>query len=219
MTARELISDSVPSLKPADTGSKVLAWMSEFKVSHLPVVNGTEYIGLISEEDVLDFNQPEEQVGNHQISLKPSVAASQHLYDVMRLMAEQNLSIIPVLDDDKSYLGLITLQGLLNHFSAMSSFMEPGGILQVEVNTADYSLAEVSQIVESNDARILSFYISSHPNSTRMEITMKINRLDLQQIVATFERYNYTVTMAIQQSEHPAFLKDRLDSLMNYLNI
>jgi len=87
------------------------------------------------------------------------------------------------------------------------------------LNLHDYSLSEISRIVESNDAKILSLYISSHTDSTKLEVTIKINRTDLSAIIQTFNRYNYTIKASFHQSEYVDDLKDRFDSFMSFLNI
>jgi acetoin utilization protein AcuB len=220
MYARELISDDIPPLKTSDTGERALAWMDEFRVSHLPIVNNVDFLGLISESDILDFNSASEPIGGHSLNLsRPYVFDYQHTYDVLKVMASLKLSVIPVLNDKDQYLGLIHLSTLLQHFAEMASMKESGGLLVLELNLHDYSLSEISRIVESNDAKILSLYISSHTDSTKLEVTIKINRTDLSAIIQTFNRYNYTIKASFHQSEYVDDLKDRFDSFMSFLNI
>ena len=220
MLAKELISETIPPLKTSDTGKIAINWMNEFNVSHLPIINNKEFLGLISEEDILDLNDPEQAIGNHKLSLiRPFVFDHQHIYDVVKTASELKLSIIPVIDDKEDYIGIITLESLVGYFAELNSINEPGGILVLTLNVNEYSLSEIAQIVESNNAIILSMYISTHKNSTKMEVSLKINKLDLKHIVATFERFDYKITASYQESDYTASIKDRLDSLMNYLNI
>jgi len=220
MYARELISDDIPPLKTSDTGERALAWMDEFRVSHLPIVNNVDFLGLISESDILDFNSATEPIGGHSLNLsRPYVFDYQHTYDVLKVMASLKLSVIPVLNDKDQYLGLIHLSTLLQHFAEMASMKESGGLLILELNIHDYSLSEIARIVESNDAKILSLYISSHTDSNKLEVTIKINRTDLSAIIQTFNRYNYTIKASFHQSEYVDDLKDRFDSFMSFLNI
>lgn len=220
MYARELISDDIPPLKTSDTGERALAWMDEFRVSHLPIVNNVDFLGLISESDILDFNSASEPIGGHSLNLsRPFVFDYQHTYDVLKVMSSLKLSVIPVLNDKDQYLGLIHLSTLLQHFAEMASMKESGGLLVLELNLHDYSLSEIARIVESNDAKILSLYISSHIDSTKLEVTIKINRTDLSAIMQTFNRYNYTIKASFHQSEYVDDLKDRFDSFMSFLNI
>jgi acetoin utilization protein AcuB len=220
MYARELISEDIPPLKTSDTGERALAWMDEFRVSHLPIVNNVDFLGLISENDILDFNSSSEPIGGHSLNLsRPYVFDYQHTYDVLKVMSSLKLSVIPVLNDKEQYLGLIHLSTLLQHFAEMASMKESGGLLILELNLHDYSLSEISRIVESNDAKILSLYISSHTDSTKLEVTIKINRTDLSAIIQTFNRYNYTIKASFHQSEYVDDLKERFDSFMSFLNI
>jgi predicted transcriptional regulator len=220
MYARELISEDIPPLKTSDTGERALAWMDEFRVSHLPIVNNVDFLGLISESDIFDFNSASEPIGGHSLNLsRPFVFDYQHTYDVLKVMSSLKLSVIPVLNDKDQYLGLIHLSTLLQHFAEMASMKESGGLLVLELNIHDYSLSEISRIVESNDGKILSLYISSHIDSTKLEVTIKINKADLSSIIQTFNRYNYTIKASFHQSEYVDDLKDRFDSFMSFLNI
>lgn len=220
MYARELISEDIPPLKTSDTGDIALMWMDEFRVSHLPIVNNVDFLGLISESDILDLNSASDAIGNHKLTLtRPYVFDYQHTYDVLKVMSSLKLTLIPVLDEKEQYLGVIQLSTLLQHFAEMASMKETGGLLVLELNAHDYSLSEISRIVESNDAKILSLYISSHQDSTKLELTIKINRTDLSAIIQTFNRYNYVIKASFHQSEYVDDLKDRFDSFMSFLNI
>lgn len=220
MLAKELISTSIPPLKTSDSGSKALIWMNEFHVTHLPIVNDQQFLGLISEEDILDMNDAEAPMGSHKLSLfKPYVFENDHIYDVIKVAASLKLSLIPVIDKNETYLGIIPLENLISYFFQMSGIKEAGGILVLELNIHDYSLSEIARIVESNDAAILSMYLIPHHDSTKIDVTLKINKLDLQHIIATFERFSYQVKASFQESPFNEDLKDNLDSLMNYLNV
>lgn len=215
-----MISDIIPSLKTSDTGISALNWMDIFKVTHLPIVNNKEFLGLISETDIYDLNMPEEPLGNHQLSLvRPYVNETQHVFEVMELASRLKLSLIPVLDQKKNYLGVITITDLLHFFANLSALKNPGGILVLELNLNDYSLAQIAQIVEGNDAKILGTYITSHPNSTKIELSIKLNVTDVTSIIQTFNRYNYTVLGSyMKHDEEEDLLEDRYNLLMKYLN-
>jgi hypothetical protein len=134
-------------------------------------------------------------------------------------MATQKLSVLPVLNDDKQYLGLICLTTLIEKMSNLAAMKDPGGILQLEINVNDYSLSEIANIVESNGAKILSSYIITHDDSTKMDVTIKINKTDLSAIIQTFERYNYTVVASFHKSEMEDDMKKRYDAFIHYLNM
>ena len=220
MLARDLITDEIPPLKTSDTGLMVINWMDEFKVSHLPIVNNREYLGLISDTDILDLNITEEEIGKHKLSLiRPFVTDNQHVYEVIKMISNMKLTVLPVLDENENYLGLIPLTALLQQFSILAATREPGGIVVLEMNMLDYSLSQIAQIVESNDGKILSCYLNSLPDSTRIEVTIKINKQDISGILQTLNRYNYTVKASFHQSEFSDDMKNRFDSFMNYINI
>lgn len=220
MLAKELISDVVPALKTSDTGAQALSWMEVFRISHLPIVNSRDFLGLISDKDIYNLNMADEPIGNHNLSLfSPYVFEDQHIYEVIEIASRLKLSVIPVLDRSNEYLGLITLNNLVEVFADLNALKHPGGILVLEVNQNDYSLTEISQIVESNDAKILSLYISSRTDTTQMYVTLKINRNDLTSVIRTFERYEYNIVASyLKDDDEDKLLEDRYDSFMRYLN-
>ena len=220
MLASELIKDLIPPLKTSDTGLKALNWMEEFKVTHLPIVNKEDFLGIISEDDILALNKPEEPIGNHPLSLiRPFVKEDQHVYEVIKLITKMKLSLVPVLSVREQYLGVITIPDLMDATAVLTAVNNPGGIIILEMNVNDYSLSEIAQIVESDDASILSLYVANQPDSTKLEVILKINKIDLTRIIASFNRYEYHVKASYHESEFNEDMQDRFDSFMNYLNI
>jgi acetoin utilization protein AcuB len=221
MVAKDLISEVIPSLKTSDLGQTALNWMEIFRVSHLPIVNNQDFLGLISDGDIYDMNQPEEPIGNHALTLfKPFVDEDQHIFEVIGLASRLKLSIIPVLDSHNHFKGVITINDLVRHLAGISSMDQPGGIIVLELIERDYSLSQIAQIVESNNVKILSMYITSPPESTKLEVTLKVNSGDLVSVIRTFERYNYEVKTWVTTNESmDRFYSERFDLLMKYLNI
>lgn len=221
MLARELISEIVPALKTSDTGVQALTWMEIFRVKHLPIVNHSEFLGLISDQDIYDLNNPDEPVGNHKLSLqKPFINEDQHIYEVIEVLSRLELTLVPVLNKEKDFLGVVTQEDLTKAFSNLSGMQHPGGIIVLEMNNNDYSLTEISNIVESNDARILSLYISSSEDMSKLRVTLKLNITDLTPIIETFNRYSYNIFASYMTSENlDEFYQDRYDEFLNYLNI
>lgn len=221
MLAKELMSDVVPALKTSDTGFQALSWMDIFRISHLPIVNNREFLGLISDKDIYNLNMADEPIGNHKLSLfSPFVFEDQHIYEVIELSSRLKLSAIPVLARNNQFLGTITTNDLVTHFADLSALQQPGGIIVLEINVNDYSLSQIAQIVEGNDAKILSLYVSSPEDSTKLFLTLKINRVDLSSIIQTFERYDYNITAShMDDDDGVAMIKNRYDLFMRYLNI
>lgn len=220
MIAKDLVTDKIPAVRTSMTGLEVLTLMDEYGVSHFPIANNEQFLGLISEDDIFTLNHFEESIGNHKLSLNRAfVTEDQHIYDVIRILAEMKLSLVPVLDSRNKYLGVITLETLVKSFASLTAADSPGGILVLELNESEYSLSQIAQIVESNDARILSVYLRTFKDSTKLEVTVKINKMDLSAIIATFNRYDYIIRASFSESEYDDYLRDRFDSFMTYLNI
>jgi CBS domain-containing protein len=221
MQAKDLISEIIPSLKTSDTGQTALNWMEIFRISHLPIVNNQDFLGLISDADIYDMNQPEEAIGNHQLTLfKPYVTAEQHLFEVIGLASKLKLTVIPVLDENNHYKGVITSGDLLRQIAGISSLDQPGGIIVLEMLERDYSLSQIAQIIEGNNMKVLSMYITSPPESTRLELTIKVSSNDLSSVIRTFERYSYDVKTWLANDDNlDRFYTERLDMLIKYLNI
>lgn len=221
MVAKDLISEVVPSLKTSDVGQTALNWMEIFRISHLPIVNNQDFLGLISDADIFDMNQANEPIGNHSLTLiKPYVRTDQHIFDVIGLASRLKLTVVPVLDNKNHYQGVVTTSDLIRHIAAISSLDQPGGIIVLDLFERDYSLTQIAQIVESNNVKILSMYITSPSDSTRLEVTIKVNTTDLTSVIRTFERYNYDVkTWVSNDDSMESLYSERFDLFMKYLNI
>lgn len=221
MVAVDLISQNIPPLKTSDTGQTALNLMEIFRISHLPIVNSQDFLGLISDSDIYDMNQPEEPIGNHELTLlKPFVTADQHLFEVIGLASRLKLTVVPVLDSNNHYKGLVTTSDLIRHIAGVSSMEQPGGIIVLEITERDYSLTQIAQIIESNNIKVLSMYITSPADSTRLEVTLKVNSTDLVSVIRTFERYNYDLkTWVTTDDSLDRFYSERFDLLMKYLNM
>lgn len=220
MLANELITDIILPLRPSDTGLQALNWMDEYKVEHLPIVNDTKYLGIISDVDIYSAENPSEPIGNHTLSLSNiSINCNLPIFEVIKIIALHKLSLIPVVDDANNYLGTITQKRIISFFAEIIAVQNPGGIIILEINVNDYSLSEIAQIVESNDTKILSLFIKSYPDSTKLEVIIKTNKIDINPVLQTFNRYNYIVKASFTEDNYNDILQNRFDSLMNYLNI
>lgn len=220
MLARDLISNDVPPLKVNDDSKKALEWMDDFKVTHLPVVDRTTYVGIVSDTELLDMNAPTDTIGKIKRLLnKPFVFEYQHAYDVLRLYATLKISVIPVLDAKEHYVGVITHTQLLNYFSILTAAQEPGSLIVLDLNQRDYSLSQIAQIAESNGAKIMSLFLTPNPDSTQVDVTLKINLQNAAPVLQTLERFGYVIKASFSQNNENKNLKERYDALMHYLNI
>ncbi|MBI2723306.1 MAG: CBS domain-containing protein [Bacteroidetes bacterium] len=220
MLVGDLITDEIPPLKMTDTVEMALDWMEQFKVSHLAVVNNRELIGVVSETDLMDYEKPDQQISASQLHfLKPIIHHYQHTYELVKLMSSLSLSLIPVLDEQELYKGCITLKGIVQNLSNMTAVQNPGGVIVLELNQNDYSVTQIGNIIESNDAKILSLHVSSQPDSMKVEVTIKVNREDLSGILQTFARYAYTVKAHFHQGDYDKGINDKLNEFLHFLNI
>ena len=220
MIAKEVATYDILPLNVSDTCSFALNAMDENRVNHLPVVHERELLGVISEFDLVNHPDMQDVVGNVKLSLPNAfISAFQHVFDVMKMMTEMKLSLLPVIEQKNLYSGVITLPNLLRYLTLNASVLNPGGLIILEVAENNYSMAEISQIVESNDARIIAAIFTTNPNSTSVIITLKINIVDLNPVIQTFERFNYTIKATFAEKDDLDDLKERYDALMNYLSI
>ena len=220
MIAKDLINDSFPPLKLSDSGLKALNWMEEFRLEHLPIVDGLTYIGLASEEDILKLSSLDQPLANHKLPLiKPFVRFNQPVFEVVKLISQDKLTIVPVLDSAGNYIGLITLADILKHYSESGIFDDAAGVIVLEVGAKNYSMSEIARLIENEDARILSLYITPNAENETIDLTIKINQPELSRILSSFSRHDYIVKEHYHQSEFMDDLKSRYDSLMNYLGI
>ncbi len=220
MIALELITEEIPPLTHLDTGEKALVWMDEFKVSHLPVLKNGNFVGVLSESDVLDKMDLDETLDVLFSHLpRPFVWDSDHIYEVLTKVSEFKISVVPVLDKQEKYLGCTSVHKLMQLIANTGGIKDRGGIIVLEMNQNDYSMAQIAQIVESNNAKILSSYILSSTDTTKIEVTLKVNETDLERILRTFERYDYVIKASFHKSEFEDDLQNRYDALMNYLKL
>lgn len=221
MIAQDLLSDVVPPIRLTDSGQKALNWMEIFRISHLPVVDGKRLLGVISDKIIYDLNIIERPIGDYSDHLlSPSIRADQHIYEVFQAISSQKLSAIPVLDIYGHYCGVITVLDLAQKFASLVAVNEPGGVIVLEINPIDYSISQIAQIIEGNDAKILSFYVSPVSESRKMTVTLKINVVDLSAIIQTFVRYDYNIlAVYMDNSSIKEVYEDRLDQLMKYMNM
>ncbi|MFN8287145.1 MAG: CBS domain-containing protein [Chitinophagales bacterium] len=220
MIAPHLISDSIPALHTDDPGEQALIQMHEYNVGQLPVIEGKKYVGIVTMEELISskhLSHPLKDIVQN--FRKPFVRNTAHIFDIMKAAVEFNVRIVPVVDDQQNYLGLVSAESCLRAFAVLNSVNEPGAIIELEIARKDYSLSQLSHIVEDSEAAIICFYSHMNNDSGNVEITIKVNTNEVAGIIASFERYNYEVKSVHNDVEYGEDLKDRYDALMRYLNI
>lgn len=221
MVASELISNVVPVLKREDTCLQALNWMELFRVSHLPMVQGKRYLGMVPDELIYSHGELNDKLEVLQVPVEETyVFENYHIYDVIGLASSHSLSVIAVLDRKNNFVGSIMSMDIVRTLDTLLCAEQSGGIIVLEVNRVDYSMAEVAQIVEYNEARILSCYLSCNKDSRQVKLTLKINTLNTDPILDTFIRYGYTIKNSfVTGQEEQDSLRERYGLLMKYLSM
>jgi len=219
MIAAELISPSVPFLRMQDTLQQALEWMQEHHVSALPLCNEDRYVGMIHESDLLDATDETAALS----TLAPDaekVAVRQHAFflSALNIMQQRMLSTLAVTGEDEVFIGIITMRSLLEALAKYNAAAEPGGVIVLQMRPIDFTISEIGRIVETNDARIL--HLNTWTDETgHLLVAIKVNKTDILDILASFERYEYQVLQYFGENLSEEELKSNYDHLMNYLNI
>jgi CBS domain-containing protein len=221
MTASDLMSDVFIPLEQSDSVSVALRQMDENKVSHLPLVEDKKFLGLISEHDLFSVEDESLSIDDsHIIPQRLFVNHRDHYYAALKTITENKLSIVPVIDDSNLYLGSILGQDILRAAADTMSVLNPGGIIILSVKHNDFSLSEISRIIESNDCKILSTGINSIPNTNMLQITLKLNKINIESVIQTLNRFEYTIDAYFGENKKDEdLLRDRYDALMMYLKV
>ncbi len=220
MLTRELLSQSFPSLRLTDKVYQVLQQMNDNQVTHLPITDGEKYIGMISEDDLLMAENDHDMLEKLQQSFSiVAVKEDEHFLKAVQLAAENGLSLVPVVSAENELIGVVTYNELLKHASAFMSLNEPGGLIVLELESNSYSFNEISRIVESNDAQITQLNTTNDAETGMMQVTIRINKPEVSDIVSTFQRYEYNVKYFLGEEMYENELRSNFDNLMNYLKI
>jgi predicted transcriptional regulator len=221
MIAAELTNQMIPPLKMSDQGAKALDWMEELRTSELPVVQEGKFMGLLSEDIILETNSGDLPVASYPLMAATcKVLSGTHYYDIIKIAADHHVKMVAVVDASDIYQGVITVQDTVTAFSQTMAVQSPGAILVLSMPAIDYSLATISRLIEENNAKILSACITEDPmDSSLVKLTLKINQTDLTRIIATLERFEYRVIGRFQDTGADEIQEDRFGLLMKYLNI
>jgi len=220
MLTKELLSQSLPYLHLHDKVYQALQLMNDNQVNQLPIVDGEKYVGLISEDDLSQEDNDHVEIGGLQQSFAGySVKENEHFLKAVQLAADNALSIVPVVNDDNDLLGTASYNDLLKQASEFMSLNAPGGLIVLEMESNQYSFHEISKLVETNDAQITQLNTSNDAETGMMEVTIRINKPEVSDIVATFQRYEYNVKYFFGEELYVNELKTNYDNLMNYLKI
>jgi acetoin utilization protein AcuB len=219
--AEDLINHMIPPLKGTDDAHKAIVWMEEFRCQYMPVVDNSKLLGFISEDIILETNDIDKEVSQFNLVGKNCyVHLDTHFYDILKVAADNKLQMVCVLNEEQQYAGVITVQDTLTSFAQTAAVQLPGGILVLSMNYVDYSLSEISRLIEENHAKVLSSIIKEDPlDPGKIRLTVKVNEPDMSRIVATLERFGYKVIGRYQETKPIENEKERIDMLLRYLDI
>ena len=220
MLTIELINHSIPRLQLQDTVSKSLQLISDYKLTHLPVVSDDKFIGLISEDDLLDAEEEKMPIELLQESfIQAYVKENEHFLNAVNIINQFETSVVPVINEEKEFLGVITTAELLKQLGSFAGASEIGGIIVLEMERSQFAISEISRIVESNDATIFHMNSTTQPDTGMLTVTLHINKKEIAAIVSTFERYEYDVIYFFGNSNFENEIQTNYKHLMNYLDI
>jgi CBS domain-containing protein len=216
---KELISTSLPFLSLTDKVGRALEIMNEDHVMHLPVVEDEKYVGLVSEDDLLNADESLALKEIQPYFSQLSVHDNGHFFEAVQMANENGLSVVPVTDKDKGWIGSITNVDLLKYLAHTTGVDIPGGIIVLELDQKNLSFSEICKLVETNDAQITQLNTTYNTANGIIYVTLKINKFEISDIVATFQRYEYQVKYYFGEELYENELKSNYDHLMNYLSI
>lgn len=220
MLTRELLSQTLPYLHLTDKVYQALQMMNDNNVTHLPIVDGDKYVGIISEDDLMQAENDKLELSALSQSFSDiSVKDDEHFLKAVQLAADSGLSIVPVVTEENELVGTVAYNELLKFSSDFMSLSEPGGLIVLEMESNQYSFNDISKLVETNDAQITQLNTSNDGETGMMQVTIRINKPEVSDIVATFQRYDYNVKYFFGEELYANELRSNYDNLMNYLKI
>ena len=219
MIAIDFLNFDIPTIKPEDSVQRVLDWMNEYRVENLLIVEGKEYKGMISESAIYNMLDNADTISDVPlINQDIFVNENQHVIDVITKASSNELEVVPVLNEENEFLGSIIVRDILSTMSQLDGFNNPGGIIVIKIDISNFSNSELSKLIEAEGANILISYMNAYPDdTTKVKLTLKLNKTDLTSVISALQRYNYNVIEYYHKSEFKSQDKERLEGLLRYL--
>jgi CBS domain-containing protein len=195
--------------------------MELFKVSHLPVVDDKLFLGLVSDTDLYNCDNIKHTLFKEKIILKKIfVYEYYHIYESVEKIVVENVTLLPVVDTKNNFLGSIDLPSVITALSELTSVGKIGSIVVLEMPVIDYTLSQIAQIAENNNIIILSSYIRYCSDFNKIQLTLKLNKTEIEDMKRSLERYNYNIVYVFKESQvMDEMYQERLDELLRYMNI
>lgn len=218
MELHSQLLNNLPVFEISQKVGKVINFFDETTCSHVAITENNTFLGVLPENDLAYF-EADKKIEDYRHNLENFFATRETSWlDVLEIFARNEANLMPVLDADRHILGYYDLTDIVRVFIDTPFFKEPGGILIVEKGMKDYSMSEIGQIVESNNAKLLGVFITDTQNDV-VQITLKISSASLNEISQTFRRYNYNILFGNSDDQFIEDLKKRSAYLDKYLNI
>ncbi len=212
------ITNDFKAIDSQDNISVVQEFFDELTFSHFPVVEEEIYIGSIASNDIETFDGTK-KVLDYRYSLEGFFARNNMIWlDVLEVFAKNNTNLVPVLDEKNNYVGYYEISDIIKFFNETPFLSEQGKIIVVRKRDVDYSASQITQIVESNEGKLLGMFVSA-TNLENIEITLKISVGPVNEIIQAFRRYDYEIVSEHNEDTYINILKERSDYLDKYLNI
>ncbi len=219
MLSKEILTKELPMLKLTDTGSYSHSLMEEYKLKHLPVTSNGAYIFLLTEKDIFFMENTNDPIENISV-FAPCVGEESHILEVLRIFANEKLTLLPVVDEQGNYVGGITSEKLIEKLDEMINSSSQGSMIALEINQYDYDLSNIARLVESNDAKIMTLFNYPIKETNKQLVLIKIDLEDTSAVLRSLERFNYQVLYYQQKGGIvDDVLRKRLDELMYYLKM
>lgn len=220
MLLYQLIAQDVPIVAPQDSVDYISSLFFASQQAQLPVVDQGDYKGLIESKNWGQCESDPELFGPQLYEhFRPVIGIHAHPYEALRLMHHNALSVLPVLNDEREYVGVITKEALLNYLIDHINIDVAGGIILLEMEPRNYSLAQIARICENEQVLILAAHAKTNPSTAKLEVTIKTNSTDLSAVIQAFERYEYTVLDTYGDQKLDNDISDRYKLLMNFINM
>jgi acetoin utilization protein AcuB len=219
MRNEQIISPQIAALEYNQTVGDALDRMDTLAVDQLPVIKDGIYEGLLQEEDLLDAGS-NDLLSNFQADLLPfAVKAEDHFLSAAKLLATQRLKVVPVISADKEYVGTISEEDLLRQFARLNGVQEMGALIVLAISHSDYSISQLSRLVETNDSFITQLNTFTDDVTGQLIVTIRLNKQEVSDVLATFQRYDYQVIFHAGEEQYENELRRNYNHLMTFLEI
>lgn len=214
-----MISPTIEPLSPDTTAGNALLRMEEAGVRHLPVSENGIFQGVVSEDVVVDVEEGV-PISALRHSFIPSRVRPTDLFTLAaRSMVSMDTDMVAVVGEQGEYEGVVTRDAVFLELAGFSGVSGGGSVLVLETDRISYSPGEIVRLVESNDAVLTQLHTRYDPSTSVVTVLVTVNREDVSDIAAGFQRHGYEVRHHEGQSPERDGLMSNLENLLNYLNV